>query len=193
VTSRAPHPVPPLRVPLRLLLGAILAGAALAGPARAMPPLPGHGRIGVEIRTLTPELRRHLGAPTDRGLLVARVEPGGPAGRAGVRVGDVLLAAGGEPLEATYDLVRVVGRTPAGEPLTLRLLRDGETLALEVRPEGAALPWPDPGAWSEWLERGFEMGSRELRDRLRELERRLEELERRMDEERPLPEDAERT
>jgi hypothetical protein len=169
---------------------------APAGHAEADPPgpaLPGRSRIGLEVQPMTPELRRHFHAPSDRGLLVTRVEPGRPADRAGVQVGDVLTEAGGEPLGRSYDLVRVVGRAPAGEALALRVLRDGEARSIPVVPEGPSAPWPDPGAWADWLERGMQMGSEELRDQLRELERRLEQLERRLEDERLQREGAERT
>jgi membrane-associated protease RseP (regulator of RpoE activity) len=185
--------------PTRSRLGRLalaLALVLLAAPGRAEPPgpaLPGRSRIGLEVQPMTPELRRHFEAPSDRGLLVTRVAPGRPAERAGVRVGDVLLEAGGEPLARSYDLVRVVGRAPAGEGLPLRLLRDGEARTLSVVPEGPSAPWPDPGAWADWLERGMQMGSEELREQLRELERRLEQLERRLEEERLRREGAERT
>ena len=46
------------------------------------------GRLGVMVMSLTPELRKHLGAAEDRGVLVAHVEPGTPAASAGIAVGD---------------------------------------------------------------------------------------------------------
>jgi S1-C subfamily serine protease len=48
------------------------------------------GRLGVMVMSLTPELRKHFGAPDDRGVLVAHVEPDTPAAKAGVEVGDVI-------------------------------------------------------------------------------------------------------
>ncbi|NNL65244.1 MAG: PDZ domain-containing protein, partial [Myxococcales bacterium] len=97
--------------------------------------------------------------------------------RAGLQVGDVILSVGGEPQRRPYDLIRVVGRAPSGRKLPLAVLRDGKPLALEVAPEGAATPWPDPGAFADWLERGLEMGSEELLEQLRRLEDRLDQLE----------------
>jgi hypothetical protein len=180
-----------------LLTRLALAVALLAAPASQADPqgpaLPGRSRIGLEVQAMTPELRQHFEAPPDRGLLVTRVEPGRPAARAGVEVGDVILEAGGEPQRRSYDLVRVVGRAAAGEELPLRILRQGKVRTLAVVPEGAAAPWPDPGAWADWLERGMQMGSEELREQLQEMERRLQELERQIEEQRQQREGAERT
>jgi C-terminal processing protease CtpA/Prc len=139
------------------------------------------GRIGLEVQAMTAELREHFGAPKDRGLLVVRVTPERPAARAGVRVGDVLLEAGGAPLDQPFDLVRAVGRPEAGEKLELTLLRDGKRQTLAVEPEGDAMPWVDPGEWRRHLERGLHQGRDELLRRLDELERRLRELERKVE------------
>lgn len=152
----------------------------------------GGGRIGVQVQAMTPELREHFKAPPDRGLLVTRLEPERPAERAGLKVGDVIVEAGGEAQRRTWDLVRVVGRAPEGQKLALRVVRDGRTRTIDVVPQGPATPWPDAQGISEWIERGMQMGSEELRHHLREIERRLEELEKRIDEQQH-PEGSERT
>ena len=177
----------------RLVLALVLLAAPVSQADPPGPALPGRSRIGLEVQPMTPELRRHFEAPDDRGLLVTRVEPGRPADRAGVEVGDVILEAGGEPQHRSYDLVRVVGRAPAGQALPLRVLRRGKVRTLSVVPEGPSAPWPDPGAFADWLERGMQMGSEELREQLRALEQRLEQLERRLEQERELRDGAERT
>jgi membrane-associated protease RseP (regulator of RpoE activity) len=147
-------------------------------------------RIGVQVQSMTPELREHLKAPEDRGLLVGRVEPERPAARAGLRVGDVIVSAGGKPMRRPFDLVRVVGRATAHQPLELRIVRDGKQRTLSVEPELEPTPWADPDRWAEWLEKGMHRGSKELRRQLQMLERRLEELERRFERERDLLEEG---
>jgi len=175
------------------LLSTLLGGTPAPAEPLEPPALPGQSRIGVTVQSMTPELRRHFQAPEDRGLLVTRVAPDRPAARAGLKVGDVILEAGGEVQRRSYDLVRVVGRAEQGTPLRLQVLRGGKTRTIDVIPEGTAAPWPDPGAWAEWLERNLQMGSEELREQLERLEERLEELERRLDEQRQPPDGAERT
>lgn len=180
-----------------LAWGLLLALAAgLAGPTRAgaQPPgdepwppglhhvFPTHrGRLGIEIQTLTPELRAFMEAPEDRGLLVAKVEPGRAGEKAGLRVGDVLVAAGDAPLRRPYDLVRRLARVPAGESIALGVVRKGESLTVSAAPEGEATPWVDPEQWGDWIDRGMSEGSEQLREKLRDLERRLEELERKLE------------
>jgi len=193
-TSRSPRraarALPPVWLALACLAPVAAAPAAGAEPGDTHV---GGAQIGVQVQSMTPELRDHFGAPPDRGLLVTRVEPGQPAEKAGVRVGDVILEAGGEAQRRTWDLLRVVGQAPTGQKLPLRILRDGEARTVEVVPVGRGPAVPAPGDIAEWLEEGFQLGSEQLRERLRELERRLEELEERMERERQLREGAERT
>jgi S1-C subfamily serine protease len=167
------------------LLFALLAPTAAAAQPEAMPLPPsfGRGRIGLQIQPMTPELREHLKAPKEAGVLVVRVEEGSAAARAGVRVGDVVTRAGDEAVESPHDLIGRIARVPEGEKLTLGLVRDGKKLELEVTPEGR--PWPDAEAWKDWMRGGFHHGVDALQRRLDELERRLDELERRMPEAKP--------
>ena len=183
------RPPRPLLQVLPALLGLLAGNAFAASPGMGL----GRGRIGIEVQAMTPELRQHFQAPRDRGLLVSRVEPGRPAARAGVTVGDVILEAGGEAQRRTFDWVRVVARAPAGKHLPLRILRKGKARTIVVLPEGSQTPWPDASGIAEWLERGMQMGSEELREQLRILERRLKELEKKIEEEREIRDGAERT
>lgn len=167
------------------LLVALLAPAAGGAQPEAMP-MPPHferGRIGLQIQPMTPELREHLKAPKEAGVLVVRVEESSPAARAGVRVGDVVTRAGDEAVDAPHDLMARVARVPEGEKLVLGLVREGKKLELEVAPEGR--PWPDAEAWKDWMRGGLHHGMDALQRRLDELERRLDELERRMPEAKP--------
>ncbi len=150
------------------------------------PPFLSHrGRIGVQVEAMTPELRGYFHAPEDRGLLVARVEPDRPAAQAGLRVGDVILAAGGEPVREPFDLVRRVAAAPAGEAIELSILRDAKERTLRIEPEGEPSLWADPERLGTWFEEKLDLGGRELRERIEQLEKRLDELERRLEEQDP--------
>ena len=72
------------------------------------------------------------------GLLVAQVTPGGPADRAGLRRGDLLLALDGAPLRATTTLLEALDRAHPGDRLRFDLLRAGASLSLEVTLGGRA-------------------------------------------------------
>src|SRR5579883_1488479 len=104
----------------RRLLGPILAGL-LAAPVAAVasPPSPlpqsqqqqqpnqpqihrfywssvnERGRLGVSVVAINDELRKHFGAPEDRGIMVAHVEPSSVAATAGVQVGDIITDVAG--------------------------------------------------------------------------------------------------
>jgi membrane-associated protease RseP (regulator of RpoE activity) len=140
------------------------------------------GRIGVQIEGMTPELRGYFHAPEDHGLLVARVEPDRPAARAGLRVGDVILSADGEPLRKPFDLIRKVAAAPAGEVIEFVILRNAKERTLRIEPEGEPSPWADPERLGSWFEEKLSQGDHELRERIDELEKRLDELERRFEE-----------
>jgi membrane-associated protease RseP (regulator of RpoE activity) len=146
--------------------------------------MPQRGRLGIQIQPMTPELREYFKAPSDRGLLVTHIDANSPAARAGLRVGDVIVTARGEPMRRPFDLVRVVGRVSAGGSLELRIIRDGHERTLTVQPGGEPMPWVDPEYWSEWFGRSLRPGTESLRRRLDDLERRLEELERKLEQQR---------
>ena len=67
------------------------------------------------------------------GLVIAAVETGGAAERAGLLVGDVLLATAGKPLGEAETLLEAVAR--AGDVVSLRVMRGGKIMAMEVRLE----------------------------------------------------------
>ncbi len=115
------------------------------GRAHLAPTLFRRPSLGLEAVDLTPELRRHLHAPSDRGVLVAEVAGGGPAAAADVRVGDILLALGGEPIGSAWELERELRARPAGERLALELSRGGAALVAEVELAAVELPTFDLG------------------------------------------------
>jgi membrane-associated protease RseP (regulator of RpoE activity) len=162
----------------------VIGARAGAGDQWTLDPpfVPHRGRIGVQVEAMTTELRGYFQVPDDRGLLVVRVEPDRPAARAGLRVGDVIVSAGDEPVSAPFDLIRIVAAAPGGEALELGVFREAEERTLRVEPEGEPSLWAEPERLGIWFEEKLHRGSRELRERLEQLEKRLEELERRLEE-----------
>src|ERR1700751_1952197 len=67
------------------------------------------GRIGVAIQDLTPDLAQALGTKQTQGALIARVEPGSPAERAGLRTNDLVVAINGAPRHSGIELRNRVG------------------------------------------------------------------------------------
>ena len=74
----------------------------------------------------------------DRGVLVAGIEPGSPAGRAGLREGDVVVAFAGEPVSGIDELHRHLVAQVIGLPSRLTVIRHTEKLELVVTPEELA-------------------------------------------------------
>ena len=85
-----------------------------------------------ELAAAARELRRAVGLPERDGLLVRAVEDGGPADRAGVRTGDLLVEAGGRPLATADDLHEALDGLAPDAPLALRVVRGTDELDVTV-------------------------------------------------------------
>jgi serine protease Do len=84
------------------------------------------GYLGVGIQPMTTDIAAGLGLPKDRGEIVASVESAGPAAKAGIRQGDVIVKINGN--DVTYDntLSYVVANTPISSNVPIELVRNGE-------------------------------------------------------------------
>ena len=125
------------------------------------------GSIGVDSRDLTPALAAQLDLPANaRGALVARVYRGSPAEAAGVKPGDLVVAANGQRIENAQQLHNLEGLLPVGQAVRLDLQREGRTLtvtaALKAQPrevDGAQIDPRLAGAtFSELPERYRQQG-----------------------------------
>ncbi|HLJ17925.1 MAG TPA: trypsin-like peptidase domain-containing protein [Bryobacteraceae bacterium] len=91
-----------------------------------------HGQLGIYAQTITPAMARGLKLPRDWGVVVADVAPGGPADKAGIKIGDILATANGKTLEAVRQLELVVYRHPINEKITLEIIRGAQTLTIDT-------------------------------------------------------------
>ncbi len=89
------------------------------------------GQVGVLLQTVTPALAEALRLPSDSGVLITDVTPGGSAEAAGLRVDDIVLRADGKPMESFRQLGALIYQS-AGRTIPLELQRGGRTLTLEV-------------------------------------------------------------
>ena len=108
------------------------------------------GRAGLAVQALTPELARSFKVDSVRGGVIVNLEKGGPAERAGARVGDVILEWNGEPVDDPGELPRIVAATPPGSAARMTISRSGvrRTLDLtvgEVPAEPVAAKTPPAG------------------------------------------------
>ena len=90
------------------------------------------GRIGVVIQPITKELADGFGLSRPQGALVNSVEKGGPAEKAGVEPGDVILRFDGKPVNASEDLPRIVGATRPGAKVAMQVWRNKAARDLQV-------------------------------------------------------------
>ena len=81
---------------------------------------------------LAAALRERFGRAS--GLRVVEVVPGGPAARAGLRTGDLLLSAAGQPVEKAQDLQRLMFDEAIGRPLAITVMRNGALVDVIAEP-----------------------------------------------------------
>jgi serine protease Do len=90
------------------------------------------GRIAVAIGEVTKEVADSLGLPKAQGALVSSVEAGGPADKAGIQPGDIILKYNGHDVSTATDLPRMVGDTKPGAKATITVWRKGESRDLPI-------------------------------------------------------------
>ena len=101
------------------------------------------GRIGVAIDQVTKEVAESIGLGKPVGALVRSVESGGPADKAGVEAGDIVVKVDGKTVERFGDLPRMVGSAKPGTKVVLQLFRRGAyrdvaVMVVEFEPERTA-------------------------------------------------------
>jgi serine protease Do len=91
------------------------------------------GYLGATIQPVTPEIADSIGIPGKKGALVAELVPGGPAEKAGVMAGDVVLSVNGHPVNNASELTRQVAASHSGDMLNLNVLRAGQQKMIQVK------------------------------------------------------------
>jgi len=92
-------------------------------------------KLGVSLAPLTPDIARELGTQAKEGVVVADVVQGGPADRAGLRRGDLILEVNRQPVKKPEDVSAAVGKMKDGEMALLRVLR-GDVAVFVAVPVG---------------------------------------------------------
>jgi len=96
-----------------------------------------YGRVraawpGMQVQEVTPALAQRLGFPEPGGLVATRVESGGPADQAGVKVGDRVRSVNGVPIQTVEDAQRAIYGAGVGDKLKLGIERDGHARSVEI-------------------------------------------------------------
>jgi serine protease Do len=91
------------------------------------------GWIGVGIQEVTPELAKSFDLKDKKGALVSQVFKDGPADKAGIEQGDVILEFDGKIIAESKDLPRIVAANPVGKTVQVKLSRNGKTISKDVK------------------------------------------------------------
>ena len=110
--------------------------------------------IGVGVQELTPELSVYFGIDKGTGILVSSVDQDSPAAKAGLKVGDVIIAADGNRMERSQDLVNLIQDKEKGDKISIEYLRNKKkrTVEVEVEEEERSESWPVLGSAGEYLD-----------------------------------------
>ena len=91
------------------------------------------GKLGVQIQEISPELAQSMNLKEVRGVLIASVDAGSPAEKAGIKVGDVITAVNGTRVDDSNALRNRIASTPPGTDVAITLLRDGHEEQVRAR------------------------------------------------------------
>lgn len=90
------------------------------------------GMLGVQVQVVTPEMAKAYGMGEAKGALVAEVQPGTPAEKAGLKREDIIIEYNGTPIKEMHELPRLVAATPPGTKATVKVLRDGKEKSISL-------------------------------------------------------------
>jgi membrane-associated protease RseP (regulator of RpoE activity) len=169
-------------------------------------PMVRRGYLGVALLDLTPELRTHFGVAGDAGVMVAKVEAGSPAEKAGIKVGDILSRIDGNAVGSSWDVSAKVRGIDDGQQIPVEIWRNGKAQNVTVaivqkeRPEldmGPLLLKDKEGLLrmnpeelkglkekalaDGWGQKDLQIRTRVASPREAELEKQLKDLEKRID------------
>jgi serine protease Do len=92
------------------------------------------GYIGATVQAVNDEIAESVGLPKgSKGALIAQLTPGGPAARAGLATGDVVIKIDGRSVLSNSDMTRRVGLVAVGQDIHLQILRDGREREITIR------------------------------------------------------------
>lgn len=152
--------------------------------------------LGFSPLDVSSELREFLGAPKDGGVVVQSVKEGGPAAKAGLRVGDIVTAIDGKPVESAWTVGDALDDKKAGDTVRIDIVRNKARQTLVATLEERDLPMKlrtlDIPGFEAFTVNGFQNipqwrarveareNCGELQTRIKDLESRLKDLEKKL-------------
>jgi len=101
------------------------------------------GSVGVYVQNITPPMAKGLSLPLEHGVVVADVQPDGPADRAGLKRRDIVLSLGSRPIETVREFQDATFRRKGGDSITFVVARAEARLSMNVSVMEQSAPW-DP-------------------------------------------------
>ena len=145
---------------------------------------------GVSLIDISPDLREHFGASKDAGVLVESVADGSPAEKAGIRVGDVIVAVDGKDVKSSGDIRGALRDKKDGDAVRFETIRNRarQTAVVTVTERenralfpGDVLPRTfNAPEWRAHLENLQSLDCGDLQARIKDLESRLKDLEKKL-------------
>jgi serine protease Do len=105
----------------------------------------GPRKLGLEYQEISDQLAKYFKLSEEKGVLVTRVDPEGPAAKAGLRAGDVILKLDGRTVRDQEDFQHAVGRMEAGKEVVVTVQREGRPLDLRLTAAGGEKRERDKG------------------------------------------------
>jgi serine protease Do len=90
------------------------------------------GWLGVAMQPITPDMEDALGLSSTNGVVVADAQTEGPAAKAGIKSGDVIVGYNDEPIKSSHELALAVATTKPGQSVQVKILRDGKPQTIAV-------------------------------------------------------------
>lgn len=154
----------------------------------------GRGRLGFAAIQISPELRMHLGAPSDRGVLVDSVRTDSPAAKAGLQVGDIVLSVDGASAQSAMSILDALGDRKKGDKVAIDVQRGSSRVSLSATLDddpgmdmrafgrfekgGKMMPF-QPDQMDKWFGPG--MFDKDMQRSLDDLRKRMDQLEHKLD------------
>jgi serine protease DegQ len=90
------------------------------------------GWMGIEVADVSPELAESLGLKSTKGAIVGAIERGSPADKGGLKLGDVIVSIGSQPVANGNATISAIAATAPGKAVPVKVLRRSQEVSLEV-------------------------------------------------------------
>ena len=91
------------------------------------------GWLGIEAQDMTPQLAKSIGLPFKQGMRISMIIKNGPAAKAGLLSGDIVVAINGKPVEETSEVMKTISRQKPGTLIELQGFRENEAFTAQAR------------------------------------------------------------